>query len=233
MIIIADSGSSKTDWIILDKDKKIEFKTKGINPFFLSNKDVIEDINRALPKELNVDLIQTVHFYGPACSTAERCAIVKSPLKSVFKNAEVNIESDLLASARALFQKERGIACILGTGSNSGLYDGKSIIDNITSTGYILGDEGSGANLGLELVKKYINHELGKDLEDKFFETYNLTPEQIIDKVYKGDYPNRFLASFSPFISENLTNASIKEIAEVSFSRFLDIHVLPYANAEK
>ena len=233
MIVVADSGSTKTDWLILSNTKDIEFKTKGINPFFLDKNDVKADILAQFPSNVKITQIDTVYFYGPACSTPERCNIVHTALETIFSKAQIFVDSDLTGAARALFQNKSGIACILGTGSNSGLYDGKNIIDNITSTGYILGDEGSGAHLGLELIKKIINHQLEESTEELFYKTYNLSPEQIIDKVYKEPYPNRFLASFAPFISKNIDAIpSLKKIASDSFTAFIDIHVLPYKNAQ-
>ena len=233
MIIIADSGSTKTDWIIFNDTQKENFKTKGINPFFLDKKAVELDILSHFPKNIKRNSVKAVYFYGPACSTSERCQIVEAALSPVFSNAQVFVDSDLTGAARALFQKKSGIACILGTGSNSGLYNGERIIENITSTGYILGDEGSGAHLGLELVKKFINHQLEPEIENAFFKYYNLSAEQIIDRVYKGEYPNRFLAHFAPFIKENLNQPSIHKIAYHSFLSFIEIHVLPYKNSQK
>ncbi len=232
MIVVADSGSTKTDWIIFDDLTRMEFKTKGINPFFLDNEQVKTDILKQFPKQIDIQSIEYVHFYGPACSTIERCQMVQLPLNSVFPKANITVKSDLLGAARALFQKETGIACILGTGSNSGLYNGDDIVENITSTGYILGDEGSGAHLGLELVKKIINHQIEKEIEDLFYKEYQLSAEQIIDKVYKGSYPNRFLANFTPFINKHINLPSIYKIVEASFSDFIDIHILPYPNSQ-
>ena len=232
MIVIADSGSTKTDWVVLHENSSLHFKTQGINPFFLQKDEVIHQLTKAFPKDLQPNLVERLYFYGPACSTDERCVIVANPLKAFFTKAQVHVESDLLGSARALFQDEEGIACILGTGSNSGLYNGQEIIENITSTGFILGDEGSGAHLGLELAKKYINHQLETETEQLFFDTFNLSAEQIIDKVYKSPYPNRFLASLSPFIYNHIHISSLRQIAENSFSDFIDLHILPYRNAK-
>jgi len=232
MILIADSGSTKTDWIIIDKANSYPFQTKGINPFFLDASLVKKDILNNFPSQLDIHSIKSVFFYGPGCSSTERCAIVEQPLNNIFKSATIKINTDLLGAARALFQKEKGIACILGTGSNSGLYNGNIITENIPSTGYILGDEGSGAKLGLELIKLFINKQLDTNTENLFIETYNLTLEQIIDKVYRQSYPNRFLASFTPFILKNIKNTTINKIVKKSFSDFINLHILPYSNAK-
>ncbi len=232
MIIVADSGSTKTDWAILNKNQQIVFKTKGINPLFLEKEEVAKDIISNFPKGLMVENIESIFFYGPGCSTKARSLIVEEALRLVFLNAKTVVESDLLGAARALFQKERGIACILGTGSNSGLYDNGRIEENILSTGFILGDEGSGAHMGLELVKQYINQKLERETQLKFQEAYQLSIEQIIDKVYKQAYPNRFLASFSPFIVQNIKDPVICAIVEKSFADFFDLHILPYQEAQ-
>ncbi len=232
MIIIADSGSTKTDWIIIDGRNQVNFETKGINPFFLDEQFVIEEIKSNFPKGYSLNQIEEVYFYGPGCSTEERCNIVNHPIKAVFNNAKISIESDLLAAARAVFQKKRGIVCILGTGSNSGLYNGSVIVDNIRSTGYILGDEGSGANLGLTLIKQFLNQQLSKNVEDLFISNFNLTVDQIIDKIYRQDYPNRFLASLAPFLKQNIHIPEINRIVEKSFLEFFDWHVLPYQNVK-
>lgn len=232
MIIVADSGSTKTDWAIITKNQQIEFNTQGINPLFLEKEEVSKDIISNFPKELQVENIESIFFYGPGCSTKARSIIVEEALQLVFLKAKIVVESDLLGAARALFQKEKGIACILGTGSNSGLYNNGRIIENILSTGFILGDEGSGAHMGLELVKKYINQKLERETQVKFQETYQLSVEQIIDKVYKQAYPNRFLASFSPFLVQNIEDPIISGIVEKSFADFFDLHILPYQEAQ-
>lgn len=232
MILVADSGSTKTDWAVLNQESKTFFKTQGVNPLFLDANNIQQEISQNCPTQIDKLLIKEVHFYGPACSTQERCLIVKQLLIKLFPNSNIKVESDLLATARALFQKESGIACILGTGSNSGYYNGEILIEKTFSTGYILGDQASGANLGLELIKKYINHELPKNIEILFHKKYQLTIPEIIDRVYKGEYPNRFLASFAPFLHENINEPEIKAIVDYSFSRFLDLHILPYPEAK-
>jgi N-acetylglucosamine kinase-like BadF-type ATPase len=230
MKLIAESGSTSTNWRIVSKEKTLAFDTKGINPLFLSETNVINDIQNNFPKEINYKDISELHFYGPGCSTEERCNIIKTLLQKLFSRATINVNTDLLAAAIALFGKKQGIACILGTGSNSGLYDGNIIIENIPSLGYILGDEGSGANLGLRFIKSYLNQQLEKELSVEFEQTYQLQLADIIDKVYREPYPNRFLASFAPFIKNNLNYPSVENLCKESFSEFIDWHILPYQN---
>jgi len=228
MKLIAESGSTSTNWRVLDNDKTIGFDTLGINPLFLNKQQVIDDIKKQFPKAIRYSDITEIQFYGPGCSTKERCKLVSETLSQIFTNALTEINTDLLAAARALFGKQAGIACILGTGSNSGLYDGKRIIENIPATGYILGDEGSGANLGLRFIKAYLNKKIEHELAQKFEQSFQLQVSDIIDRVYKGAYPNRFLAGFAPFINQNIAYPSIKRICTESFSEFIDWHILPY-----
>jgi len=232
MIIVADSGSTKTDWVVIAKHQEIDFSSKGINPLFLDKDDVIDDISNNFPTNISVKDVEFIFFYGPGCSTDARSKIVEEVLKSVFINAEILVESDLLGAARSLFQKGEGIACILGTGSNSGVYKNNEIVENIPSTGFILGDEGSGAQMGLELIKKYINQQLENSVYVKFDKKYSLPLEDVIDKVYKQAYPNRFLASFAPFLSQNIQEESIRKIVERSIDDFFVLHILPYKQVQ-
>jgi N-acetylglucosamine kinase-like BadF-type ATPase len=232
MKLIAESGSSSTDWRIIDNSNNaIGFETKGINPLFLDAAQLIKELHESFPKNISTEDITELTFYGPGCSTTERCNIVKNPLSKVFNKATIEVNSDLLAAARALFGKQNGIACILGTGSNSGYYDGNKIISNIPSTGYILGDEGSGANLGLRFIKAYLNQQIEKELSEAFENQFQLKISDIIDKVYREAYPNRFLANFAPFINKNLHYNSVYDICRNSFSEFIDWHILPYENS--
>ncbi len=231
MKLIAESGSSSTDWRIIGDNINIGFKTKGINPLFLDETTLLKEIRQAFPNDIALDDILQLSFYGPGCSSPERCNLVKAPLQNLFSYANIEVNTDLLAAAKALFGKQAGIACILGTGSNSGYYDGTQIAEHIPSVGYILGDEGSGAHLGLQFIKAYLNHQLEKELSDSFEHQYQLSVSDIIDKVYREAYPNRFLASFAPFIKQNLSFASVNSICSKSFSSYIDLHILPYKNS--
>ena len=233
MIIIADSGSTKTDWIIVDQEKQIAFKTKGVNPLFIKEQDFINELESSFPTNINSSEVKEVYFYAPSCNSTERAAILERPLKSIFTSAKIEVNSDLLAAARSLFKHQKGLACILGTGSNSGYYKDNTLTYKTNSLGYILGDEGSGAHLGLQLIKAYLNQQLDKKLEAAFYQEYKLDLNQIINKVYKEAYPNRFLASFSPFIKKHIQNEIIYKMVEQSFSDFIDLHILPYQKDEK
>lgn len=230
MILIADSGSTKTHWCVLDKS--LVFKTiftKGINPFYQSESEITLELDDNLFPELKNINIDQIYFYGAGCSFPEKKALVIGALKSFFKNALIEIESDLLGAARSLFHHEKGIACILGTGSNSCFYDGKDIVENVSPLGFILGDEGSGAVMGKLLVADCLKNQLSPELKDKFLTKYELTPAIILDNVYKKPFPNRFLAKFTPFLLENIEEASIFNLVFESFDAFFVRNVMQYS----
>jgi glucosamine kinase len=172
-----------------------------------------------------------VHFYGAGCSNSERCAIVERSIQKVLIGSKVNVEHDLLASARATCQRESGIACILGTGSNSCAFDGKNIIDNIPSMGFILGDEGSGASLGRSLLSAWFYRELPADLEKRFIERFQVTQKEIIDKVYSEPNSNRYVASFAVFCAENRDHSFVQNLIKKNFELFVSRMVLKYETA--
>jgi N-acetylglucosamine kinase-like BadF-type ATPase len=233
MKLIAESGSTKTDWVIIKNQKITYFTSQGINPLFFDKKEILDEIKNEFPENYLINEITELYFYGPGCGTKERSEIIREPLSELFYNARVSVESDLLGASRALFQKSKGIACILGTGSNSGVYNGTEITENISSTGYILGDEGSGANIGLEFIKAFLKNKIDKDISVSFKKKYNLDTHRIINKVYREAYPNRFLASLAPFIKENIKDESIYRIVKKSFSDFIEYHILPYKDSQK
>ncbi|MBR6170348.1 MAG: ATPase [Bacteroidaceae bacterium] len=233
-ILIADSGSTKTDWILTTAENSIlEVETLGINPV-RDSRDAIFDVIKnllapQLPKEYKVDQI---FFYGAGCIDPYRKNVAEV-LTSVFgSDAEIAVESDLLGAARALCGNQAGIACILGTGSNSCLYDGKEIVCNTSPLGFILGDEGSGAFLGKTLVGNILKKIFSQKLQDSFFEKFNLTPSIIINKVYREPMPNRFLASLVPFLEEHRENPEIHDMLIWAFRQFFIRNVKAYGHPE-
>ncbi|MBM3404117.1 MAG: hypothetical protein FJY10_04415 [Bacteroidetes bacterium] len=231
MHLIADSGSTKTDWVVLESDKDhVRIKTAGINPYYQSTGDIMEIIGNELAPDCKGLPIQYISFYGAGCSTPAKHEIIKTALAAYFPNAQTEVFHDILGAARALFGENPGIACILGTGSNSCLYDGKDIIENIRSLGFILGDEGGGSNIGKVFITHYLRHLLPQDIEQAFKKQFNLTLENILDGIYNQPKPGRFLASFSGFIHEHRTDPSIHAIVYDSFSRFLENYVMKYSN---
>ena len=233
-ILIADSGSTKTDWILTTAENSIlEVETSGINPI-RDSRDAIFDVIKnllapKLPKEYQVNQI---FFYGAGCIDPYRKNVAEV-LTSVFgPDAEIAVESDLLGAARALCGNQAGIACILGTGSNSCLYDGKEIVCNTSPLGFILGDEGSGAFLGKTLVGNILKKIFSQKLQDSFFEKFNLTPSIIINKVYREPMPNRFLASLVPFLEEHRENPEIHDMLIWAFQQFFIRNVKAYKHPE-
>ena len=233
-ILIADSGSTKTDWILTTVENSIlEVETMGINPVRDSRDAIFDVINNhlapLLPKEYNVD---QVFFYGAGCIDPYKKNVVEVLANIFGMDTEVAVESDLLGAARALCGNQAGIACILGTGSNSCLYDGKDIVCNTSPLGYILGDEGSGAFLGKTLVGNVLKKIFNQKLQDKFFEKFNLTPSIIINKVYREPMPNRFLASLVPFLAEHREEPEIHDMLVWAFRQFFKRNVKAYGHPE-
>ncbi|MBI4645473.1 MAG: hypothetical protein HY738_02485 [Bacteroidia bacterium] len=229
MILIADSGSTKTDWRLIDNQKKsISFSSNGLNPYFVDDERVKTEILTHYPKTVKYERIEKIFFYGAGCSSPDKCQIVKNGLSKVFPLAEISIYHDLLGAARALFFNESGIAVILGTGSNSGYYNGNAIIQYVPSLGYILGDEGSGAFMGKQLLKDFLYKDLPQELHKKFLKKFNLTKEDILQAVYNEPFPNRFLASFTKFLSENISHPFIRDIITFSFSELFKKQLCKY-----
>lgn len=228
MILIADSGSTKTDWCVVEHGQLVQqIFTKGINPFFQTEEEISKEIEETLLSEIKNYSIDSVFFYGAGCAFPEKIEMVRSAIARHI-NATVEVGSDLLAAARGLCGKESGIACILGTGSNSCFYDGKEIKDNVSPLGYILGDEGSGAVLGRLLVGDCLKNQLSPELKEKFMSQYQLTPAIILDKVYKEPFPNRFLANLSRFLFQNIENPEIHRIVLNGFKAFFIRNVMQY-----
>ncbi len=235
MLLIADSGSTKTSWRLVDENKKTShFLTDGLNPYFKSQGEIVEEIKTDLiphfPKNTR---ISKVYFYGAGCSSATKCALIKEAFTQCFPDAEITIDHDILAAARAACGNSEGIVCILGTGSNSCLYDGQKIVNVIGGLGYILGDEGSGSHLGKSLIEAYLNHELPEWLRTEFDNTYHLTKEEIEKRVYEKPQANRFLASFSRFIGEHAKDPYLVKLIESCLDSFIEKHICRYADFDK
>jgi len=232
-ILIADSGSTKTDWILLDEQKGlIEVQTAGINPVRDSSSIitsvVMDELLLHLPRPCQPSRI---YFYGAGCMDPYRQTLIHI-LELAFPSAKVYAESDLLGAARALCGRKPGIACILGTGSNSGLYDGEKIIQNVSPLGYILGDEGSGAVLGRLLINLLLKGEIPSGLVESFMNDYKLTPASIIDRVYRQPKPNLFLASLAPFLARHREIIQIHKLLVTAFRQFINLNVRHYKHPE-
>lgn len=235
MTLIADSGSTKTDWCVVEKGKLLQrIETKGTNPFFQSEEEISNEIATALLPHLPTNTFAAVYFYGAGCGFPDKIAMVHRAItKHLNVSSEVEVSTDMLAAARGLCGHKPGIACIMGTGSNSCYYDGREIVDNVSPLGFILGDEGSGASLGKLLVGDILKNQMTPELKEKFLTQFGLTAPDIIDRVYRKPFPNRFLASLSPFLAQNLQEPCIRELVLNSFKSFLKRNVMQYDYADK
>jgi len=234
MILVADSGSTKTSWRFIDAEKKVHaVHTLGFNPFFWTSKAIVDEINKHCPKKLKSqisNLKSQIYFYGAGCSSKKRIAIVKKALKKSFPNCRIQVNHDLLASARAVCGNEKGIATILGTGSNSCYYDGEKTVRQRGGWGYIISDEGSGAHIGKKLMQDFINENLPYELQEKLYKKHKLTREKVVQSVYNKPYPNRFLASFGKFIHENINEPYCRDLVKNRFTEFFESHICRYDN---
>lgn len=233
MILIADSGSTKTEWCLLGEDgSRRTIITAGMNPYFQSREEIESEVRGSLLPSIGEQKIDSIYFYGAGCAFPEKNMIVEEAVTSVIP-AKMEVHSDLIAAARALCGAEPGIACILGTGSNSCLYDGKGIADQISPLGFILGDEGSGAVLGKLLVGDCLKRQLPEHLRKSFMERFDLTPAILLDRIYKKPFPNRFLASLSIFLAENIKEPSIHKLVYDNFRSFFTRNVAQYRESTK
>lgn len=232
MILIADSGSTKTNWALIREGEAAEIiQTEGINPFFRDN----ENIRLELKKELlpYVDnQISEVYFYAAGIINKEKGAGLRLLLEGFFPKARVETNSDLLAAARATCKGQKGIACILGTGSNSCLYDGEKITAHVSPLGFILGDEGSGAVMGRKLVGDYLKNIMPERLRLKFLSEYCVTGPEIIEKVYRQERPNLFLSKFTTFLHRNINDDYCRKFIKTEFHLFVARNLLNYEAIE-
>ena len=233
MILLADSGSTKTDWRIIDQAGKIhQAKTVGLNPYHQSTDDITEILSRELMPQLAVP-VEQVFFYGAGCANEAISQTVERALQTAFPSAEIHVHSDLLAAAHALCGHEPGIACILGTGANSCLYDGKQVVDNVPPLGYILGDEGSGTYIGKELLNRYLKRDLPDPLRSQFAKRCSVTTESVLDNVYRQPQPNRYLAGFAKFAFHHLKHPYVARLVYEGFRQFLEKNVGRYENYQQ
>ncbi|MCL2417491.1 MAG: ATPase [Bacteroidales bacterium] len=234
MKIIADSGATKTDWCLINKAGEVKIvQTIGLNPYFLDEDDVLNVLQKDLYPFLDNKKVEEVFFYGSGCASLRKKQVLQSALDSFFMDAGVEVENDLLGAARALYGEEKGLACILGTGASSCLYDGEQIAERVSSLGYILGDEGGGASLGKQLLAAYFRNELPEHLQKIFAQKYPAELSRVLDIIYREPAPNRYLASFVEFLSENKSDFFVKELVSSAFDTFFKKQILRYDNYDK
>lgn len=232
MLLIADSGSSKTGWRLIDGPTVYPFYTEGLNPYYKT----IEQIEAVLKKDLiphlpcQPEAITNIYFYGAGCSVAVKCEEVKKALAGCFPSAQIEVEHDILGAARACCGNNEGIVCILGTGSNSCYYDGINTTEIIGGLGFILGDEGSGGHIGKSIVAAYLNREMPEDLRTDFYNTYHMDRAAIDKKVYREPDFNKFLGTFSMFAAKHINHPFIRHLLKDCLELFITKHVCRYAD---
>lgn len=231
MLLLADSGSTKTDWALRNEDQTLRtLRTSGLNPFMLDADELTATLQRELLTQLSDDeksSVESIRFYGAGCRDhgIERMTVAFTAL---FPSASVEVASDMLCAARALFGVGEGIACILGTGSNSCLYDGQRIVRNVSPLGFILGDEGSGAVLGRRLVGDVLKDQLPASVREAFHAAYPEVATEVVEHVYRQPFPNRYLAHFVPFLKQHEDEPQIQQLILEEFSRFFKRNVALY-----
>lgn len=231
MILVADSGSTKCDWIFTDGDQNtFTFHTMGFNPFFHSSELIESEIRNNTQLSAVALKVEHVFFYGAGASHPSRNEIVAIALRKIFNKASVMVDHDLLGAVRATCGDEAGISCILGTGSNSCYFDGTDIHEVVPALGYVLGDEASGTFYGKELLRMFLYHELPDKIHQGLIEQFNLTKEGIFEAVYNKPNPNVYLASFMRFLSDHRDDKWVRDFIYNGFSKFINIHIWKYPN---
>ncbi|PSL04406.1 N-acetylglucosamine kinase [Cecembia rubra] len=233
MILIADSGASKTDWRLINKEGEIaQHRGIGFNPNYQTAAEMTSDLQDEFLLNLRSE-VEVIYYYGAGCTSAKNREQVENALRTVFKHADVLVDHDMMAAARATCGHEAGIACILGTGSNSCDYDGEFIVDKRPAPGYILGDEGGGAYIGRKFLADFIHEEMPKKIREKVLDKFQLDTQSIIEHVYQKPFPGRYMASFCRFITENKGEPYCYMLYYNAFQDFFKKHVMKYDNYKK
>lgn len=226
--LIADSGSTKAEWCLVKNGQPQTFFTKGISPYFLAESQIAELLQKELLPQLNNIEVEQICYYGTGCAGAQNRKIVEAALRQTFSKAHISVTHDLMGAARATCGRQKGVACILGTGSNSGYYDGEGIVKNSPGLGYVLGDEGSGAFLGKKVLQYYLYDTFDDELKARFDATYQTSGSEILHEVYKKPLANRYLAQFALFLSQNRGHYMIENILEDGLNDFFFQHLCKY-----
>ena len=232
-ILLADSGSTKSEWCMIGSGKRKMVDLQGISPYFLDQKQMLEIFKGDLLPRLGGVQPDSIYYYGTGCGSAENRKMVARSLKLAFGKTHIEVTHDLVGAARALCGDKKGIACILGTGSNSCYYNGKRIIKNSPGLGYILGDEGSGAYLGKKVLQYYLYKTFDEELRYKFDAAYTTNKAEILENLYKRPFPNKYLASFALFLADNRGHYMIENILEDGLNDFFFCHLCKYQESWK
>jgi len=231
--LIADSGSTKTEWCILKNNKPQVFTSQGMSPYFVNAEGMEKIIREEVIPFLKKNKVEEIYFYGTGCKNPVNMKMIKKVFKYVFPDAFIVVDHDLSGAAKALCGNDKGIACILGTGSNSCYYNGTRIVKNSPGLGFILGDEGSGAYLGKKVIQHFLYNFFDDDLRARFDAKFVTTDSEILEAVYKQPLPNRYLASFAIFLAENRGHYMIENIIEDGLNDFFYTHIIRYRESPK
>lgn len=222
-ILIADGGATKTSWCLIDNGTNTYFDTEGYHPFYVDEQYIQSSLKKNIPISVLhlVDKVEEIWLYSAGGKYSDKTdEILIKGLSPLFPNARITIETDILAAARALLQHRSGMAAILGTGSNTCIYDGSKITENIESLGFLIGDEGSGAYMGKLLISDFVRGYMPLEIRDLFTETYKLTPEEILNELYAHPFPNRYCAKFAIFIKTHIERTYLSDLAYMNFDAF-------------
>jgi len=230
MILVADSGSSKTDWMGYHPNEPIKFHTQGINPYFLNAQDIAKLFTRKKDLGFNPDDVKEIYFFGAGCSSPDKHEVISNGLSLFFTKAFISVEHDLLGSAYATCGNKEGLTCILGTGSNISYYDGDVVHTSKHGLGYVLGDEGSGTHFGKKLVTSYLYGKMPKELAVLFAQEYKIDKETVISNVYQSASPNTYLASLSKFMVKHTDHPFISKLIYDVFQEFVQTNIKDYSN---
>jgi len=225
MILVADSGSSKTDWLGYKDGKTFSFNTQGINPYFLNAQDIFKILAKVPMLEEIAKNVKEIYFYGSGCSSPDKHEVITNGLSLFFTKAYISVENDLIGSAYATCGDKKGLICILGTGSNVSYFDGTATFDSNYGLGYILGDEGSGTYFGRKMITSYLYKQMPDDLRVLFEQQFDANKETVITHVYQKPLPNTYLASFSRFMYEHKNHPFIYQVLVAGFQEFIDINI--------
>jgi N-acetylglucosamine kinase-like BadF-type ATPase len=233
MILIAESGSTKTQWCIVDQHTVEDLhNTPGINPYILSITE-IETIMRPVSVVNEQYKLDAIYYFGAGCSTVNNIEKIQIAISHIFKCKNINIDTDLKAACLALAADKKGMIGLLGTGSNSCIWDGSQIIHQRPSLGYILGDDGGGVSIGKQLITDYLTMQMPENISKKFANSFNISAKQVLERVYQSPMPNRFLAGFAPFAEENISDMYCRNIVAQQFKRFFIKNISLYPDADK
>jgi len=231
MILIAESGSTKTDWVLVGQNNNLSyFKTMGFNPFFHASEFIAEEIKSNSDLNASSSKVSRVYFYGAGCSSENMSRIIQKGLKQVFNNADISVDHDLLACAYATYEGEPSISCILGTGSNSCYFDGENLIEEVPAIAYVLGDEGSGSYYGKKLLRDYLYNLLPVSIKEDLETQLGISKSIIFENVYMKPHANVYLASFMKFINTQYHTDYVVNMIEHGMEEFIKIHVCCYPN---